>query len=119
MEKFVSWFDIFANDFDRAVKFYSEVFEVKLVISECESEKMACFPNGAGAISQAKGFKPSEDGVLLSLNAGKDIEAALKRIVERGGKIVIPKTKLQVEGLGYFAVFIDCEGNKLGLYGDN
>jgi predicted enzyme related to lactoylglutathione lyase len=29
-----------------------------------------------------------------------------------------PKTKIEVEGKGYFALFIDCEGNKEGLYGN-
>ena len=29
------------------------------------------------------------------------------------------KTKIEAEGRGYFAIFIDCEGNKVGLYGED
>jgi len=54
----------------------------------------------------------------VSFNTGKDLDGTIARILENGGELVIPKTKIQVEGRGYFAVFIDCEGNKVGLYGD-
>jgi predicted enzyme related to lactoylglutathione lyase len=118
MEKFVSWVEIPAVDFNRAVGFYGKVFQMELAVFDCETEKMACFPGGEGAISFAEGFKPSKDGVLVSFNTGKDLEGAINRIAENGGELVIPKTKIQVEGRGYFAVFIDCEGNKVGLYGD-
>lgn len=46
------------------------------------------------------------------------MEGTLHAIVENGGKIIRPKTKIEAEGMGYFALFIDCEGNKLGLYSD-
>ncbi len=118
MEKFISWVEVPAVDFDRAVGFYSNVFKLDLEVFDCETEKMACFPGGEGAISFAEGFRPSKDGVLVSFNTGKDIDGAIGRILENGGEIITPKTKIQVEGRGYFAVFVDCEGNKVGLYGD-
>jgi len=118
MEKFISWVEVPAADFNRAVGFYSKVFKMKLEVFDCETEKMACFPGGEGAISFAEGFRPSKDGVLVSFNTGKDLDGTIARILENGGELVIPKTKIQVEGRGYFAVFIDCEGNKVGLYGD-
>lgn len=119
MEKLVKWVDIPASDFNRAVKFYNAVFQINLRISECSSEKMACFPSGDGAISFSDGFNPSKDGTLVSLNAGKELKATLKRVESSGGQIVHPITKIEVEGLGYFALFIDSEGNRVGLYGDN
>ncbi|WP_415309781.1 hypothetical protein [Candidatus Nitrosocosmicus sp. FF01] len=36
------------------------------------------------------------------------------KITEKGGKIVIPKT--EIPNMGYFTVFLDSEGNMLGLY---
>jgi uncharacterized protein len=34
------------------------------------------------------------------------------------GKIHTPKTKIEAEGKGFFAIIIDSEGNKIGFYTD-
>ena len=116
MEKLISFVEIPAADFERAVEFYSQVMHLELKSVEGEHEKMAFFPGGEGAISYSPGFNPSRDGVLVSLNAGKDLDAVLGRVTAHGGKIERAKTKIQGEGMGYFALFIDSEGNKIGLY---
>lgn len=118
MQKLISWVEIPAADFDRAAKFYASVFNLDLQIVEGGGEKMACFPSGEGAISFAPGFHPSKDGVLVSLNAGNQLEATLARVEKEGGQIIRPKTKIDAEGRGYFALFLDSEGNKVGLYGE-
>jgi len=118
MKKIFYWVEIPAENFDRAVDFYDKLLGIKLEKVECESEKMACLPDDAGAISWAPDFKPSKDGVLASMNCGNDIDGWMKRIEKNGGKIIRPKTKIEVEGRGYFALFIDTEGNRLGLYGE-
>jgi predicted enzyme related to lactoylglutathione lyase len=121
MQNFLRFFEIPAVDFDRAVKFYTEVFDTELSIAEDENEKMACFMDGGkaiGAISLADGFKPSRDGVMVSLYAGEEMDEILKKVLSNDGEIVTSKTKIEVEGLGYFAVMIDSEGNKIGLYSD-
>jgi predicted enzyme related to lactoylglutathione lyase len=46
------------------------------------------------------------------------METAMTSIEKNGGKITRPKTKIEAEGRGYFALFIDNEGNKVGLYSD-
>lgn len=118
MEKIISWVEIPAVNFERAVNFYNAIFNLGLEAIDCGEEKMACFPSGEGAISFAPGFKPSKDGVIVSLNAGKNLEATLEKIVQNGGSVVQPKTKIEAEGRGYFALFTDSEGNRMGLYGD-
>lgn len=118
MAKLISWVEIPATDFERAVSFYKSVLKVDLQTIDCGQEKMACFPDGEGAISFAPGFKPGSDGVLVSFNAGQDLEGAIERVQDNGGKMVQGKTKIEAEDRGYFAVFLDCEGNKVGLYGD-
>jgi uncharacterized protein len=119
MKKLISWVEIPAADFKRAVKFYNKVLKIELQEIDCGTEKMACFPSGEGAISFATGFNPSKEGVLISLNTGSDLDNTIQRIEMNGGRIIQPKTKIQVEGRGYFSLFIDCEGNKVGLYGDS
>jgi hypothetical protein len=118
MEKLIAWVEIPATDFKRAVNFYNNVLGIELQEVDCGTEKMACFPSGEGAISWAPGFNPSKDGVLVSLNTGYEIDETMKRILSNGGSIVHPKTKIEAEGRGYFALFTDSEGNKVGLYGD-
>jgi len=54
---------------------------------------------------------------LISLNVD-EINKTLTMIEKNGGKTIRPKTKIQAEGRSYFAIFIDCEGNRVGLYSD-
>ena len=121
MKNLVAFFEIPAANFDRAVKFYEAVLNIKLSVMDCETEKMAFFPeeNGkcSGSISWAKDFNPSKDGVLVSLYV-ENMEAAVAIIEKNGGEITCPKTKIEAEGMGYFALFIDSEGNRVGLYSD-
>lgn len=118
MEKLIAWVEIPASDFERAVKFYNSVFNFNLEAADYGKEKMACFPSGEGAISFAPGFKPSKNGVLVSLNTGNNIDDTIKLIKQNGGEVVQSKTKIEGEGRRYFATFIDSEGNKVGIYGE-
>ncbi len=123
MKRLVSFFEIPVHDFNRAIRFYEQVLDVQLEIMEGETEKMAFFPKEEGecpgAISwTADGsFRPSGDGVLISLSC-ENMEQALDTVTARGGRILFPKTRIQAEGRGYFSLFMDSEGNKLGLYSD-
>ena len=118
MDKLIAWVEIPAKDMEKTVNFYNQVLGLNLEIQDFGSEKMACFPSGEGAISQAPGFEPGSVGVLVSLDAGKDLDGALQRVRDAGGEILTEKTAIEAEGRGYFAIFKDLEGNKLGLYGD-
>nr|NQU91622.1 VOC family protein [Bacteroidota bacterium] len=118
MKNLISWVEIPATDFKRAVMFYNAILGLDLQEVDCGEEKMACFPTGEGAIFFAPDFNPSKDGVIVSLNTENDLDNTIIRIENNGGKIIYPKTKIQAEGRGYFALFIDSEGNRMGLYGD-
>lgn len=116
----ISFFEIPSRDFRRTVDFYQRVFQVELAVAECETEKMAFFSGGPdkvpwGAISYGEGFLPSADGVLIHLKV-RDIDSTLEAVEKNGGTVVCPKTKIECEGMGSFALFRDCEGNRLGLH---
>lgn len=102
---------------ERAVNFYNRVLGLDLEILDFGKEKMACFPGDEGAISLATDFQPSKDGVLVSLNVEERMDEVLGLVEKNGGRIVQQKTKIEAEGRGYFALFIDSEGNRLGFYG--
>jgi len=123
MKNLVAFFEIPAENFERAVKFYESVLGVQFdALCDCETEKMAFFPEEndqcPGAISWAKDFRPSKDGVLIHFQV-ENMETAMTTIEKNGGKIIQAKTKIEAEGRGYFSLFIDSEGNRLGLYSDN
>jgi predicted enzyme related to lactoylglutathione lyase len=122
MKNPVAFFEIPAADFRRAVKFYESVLGVSLdAVCDCETEKMAFFPAGndlyPGAVSWAENFRPSKDGVLIYFQV-ENMEKTLTAIERNSGKITRTKTKIEAEGRGYFALFIDSEGNRVGLYSD-
>lgn len=119
MKNVFYWVEIPAVDFERAVHFYSQLLGVKLEGLDFGTEKMACLPNDAGAIFWAPNYKPSKDGVLVSLNAGTDLDGWIERVIANGGTLDRPKCKIEAEGRGSFALFIDTEGNRLGLYGED
>lgn len=116
MEKFITWVDIPTADFDRALNFYNQVFKLEMQTIDCGSEKMACFPNGEGAIYYSADSAPSAGGAIVNFVVPDGIKEALERACKLGAKVIIPKTKIEVEGRGYFANIIDSEGNRIGLY---
>ena len=119
MKKVISWVEIPATNMERAINFYNALLGLDLKLLDFGDEKMACFPNDEGAISQSPGFKPSQNGVLVSLNMADNLDAAIRTVQEKGGSVLQQKTKIEAEGRGYFAIFVDCEGNRMGLYGDS
>ena len=86
-----------------------------------EVNAMAFFPATkgiGGAIIAGPGSVPSDTGPLIYLNGGNDLGDVLNKVEEAGGRIVMPKTLIS-EDAGYFAIFIDCQGNKLALHSNN
>jgi predicted enzyme related to lactoylglutathione lyase len=114
----ISWFEIPAVNFQQSVDFYSKIFAIEMEKNLDDNYAMAFFPSRkgiGGAIVKGPGSIPSDTGPLLYLNAGKDLNEVLKRVEPAGGRIVMPKTFISEES-GYFAIFIDSEGNKLALH---
>lgn len=120
MKKLLNFFEIPAKDFQRAVNFYEELLGIELKACDCGKEKMAFFPekefNIHGAISFAKDFNPSKDGSLIYFNTNLKLDLLLQKLKNMGGDILKEKTKIEVEGGGYFALVLDSEGNRIGLY---
>jgi uncharacterized protein len=113
------WFEIPAIDFGRAVSFYEQVFKVKLNHEEMGSFRYGVFPHAGEAVSgcviQGDGYAPSAMGSVVYLNGSNDLSEPLARVEQSGGKVVVGKTKISDE-VGYFAQFLDTEGNRVGLY---
>lgn len=125
MDTALHWFEIPTSDIDRAQQFYERIFQIKMQNLDNANLKMRLFPGGSpgkgvsGSITQAEGFyTPSEThGPLLYLNANPDVQLVLDRIEGAGGKVVLGKTQISEE-FGFMALFIDSEGNRLGIHSD-
>jgi len=116
--KVVTWFEIPVLDIDRATAFYNSIFSIEMDISDNGEFVMAFFPAAdgiAGALVVGPGCVPSDTGPLLYLNGDPDLDKILSGIESAGGRVILPKT-LVTEEAGYFALFMDTEGNRLALH---
>ncbi|MTI22907.1 VOC family protein [Fulvivirga sp. RKSG066] len=122
MANAISWFEIPANDLNRACDFYAKVLSQDVHTQDINGLTMGFLHNGedgvGGALVKGEGYLPSAEGALVYLNGGEDLSAPLSKVEEFGGQVVLPKTKISDE-IGYFAIFIDSEGNKVAFHSPN
>lgn len=117
----INWFEIPVNDMERAQKFYEEIFGFGLVPMDMPGMPMRMFPiDDMGGVGGALIFSqefcaPSADGTMIYFNGNPDLSAALDKVEAAGGRVVMPKTEIDPE-IGFMAVFIDTEGNRIGLH---
>tara|TARA_R110001592_G_scaffold60806_3_gene185196 strand:+ start:92938 stop:93387 length:450 start_codon:yes stop_codon:yes gene_type:complete len=119
MKSHVSIFEIPATDISRAVDFYQAILGIPIEKMEMQGVEMGVFPYEdqmvTGVIMKGEGYKPSAEGTTLYLNGGDNLHSILNKVEENGGKIIVPKTA-HADDSGFFALFLDTEGNKLGLH---
>ena len=122
MKNYISFFEIPTTDFDRAKKFYQSILNVRIEEVEMDGTLMGLLPNNgknvSGAIIKGDGYIPSTEGVIIYLNGGDNLQITLDKIEPSGGKIILQKTHIGPE-MGFYAMFIDTEGNKLALLSTN
>lgn len=119
----ISWFELPTVDLGRAQKFYESIFDIEMMPIDLPNIQMRMFPledmqNGVGgALCKAEGFFKSSatDGPLIYLDANPDVQNILDKVEAAGGKIIVPKTEISPE-YGFMGVFIDTEGNRVGLH---
>ncbi len=119
----IGWVEVPVTDMDRAIRFYQTVFDFKIERQQLGPLDMGWFPwveDGLGAsgslVYHKEMYKPSNDGVLIYFTAHSgDLQNELDRVEGAGGQVLQPKT-LITEEIGYMAVFIDSEGNRVALH---
>ena len=118
----VEHFEIPADNVERATKFYMKVFKwelnpvpgvkyTRLLTIRVDPKVVLPMPfevNGA-IIKRTK--EVTNPVVTITV---MDMDDALKRIVQEGGKIIVSKTEFG--NRGYTAYFSDTEGNVMGLW---
>lgn len=118
----INWFEIPVTEMERAKEFYETIFGIKMQTIEMLGNIESFFPNSqnmegkvSGALVKGPNHKSSAEGVLIYLNANPDIQAVIDRIEPSGGKVLLPRTMI-TEDIGYMAIFLDTEGNRVALH---
>ena len=119
----ISWFEIPATDLNRATKFYETIFDTQLIPMDMPEIKMRMFALtdmmsgvGGAVVDSGGSHKPSAThGPLIYLNGSPDLQIVLDRVEPAGGEVLMPKTEITPE-YGYMALFLDTEGNRIGLH---
>ncbi|MEO6910120.1 MAG: VOC family protein [Edaphobacter sp.] len=114
----INWFEIPCEDLDRATTFYETLLGAKMH-RENLGNPMSIFVSdqaGTGGTLVKRTFqKPGANGPMVYLNCDGDLDAALARVPEAGGLVLMPKTAVP-GGYGHFACLRDTEGNHIGLH---
>lgn len=121
----INWFEIPVADFERAVQFYEAVLDKQLFINdsrETMGSMLGVFPHdgqigGCLVHNPEYGYTPSDQGALVYFTITEGLDAAMERVTDAGGEVLLPKTALgENAGGGFVAWARDTEGNKVGFY---
>jgi predicted enzyme related to lactoylglutathione lyase len=110
-------FEIPADDPARAKRFYAELFGWSFLdeIPGFEGYHMFTTPAGqegmGGAIGKRGESAPEKLRTYVDVNS---VESSLAHARDLGATVVLEKT--EVPGQGWYAVFVDPEGNELALW---
>lgn len=119
MQRIINWFEIPATDFERACAFYERVFAITLRREKTPGMTMGVFPHTdpatGGAVSCGEQLKPGANGIVIYLDGGDDLAVPLARAEAAGAKVLLPKMQIDPE-IGSIALFLDSEGNRIGLH---
>lgn len=119
MNSYLSIFEIPATDISRAIHFYQAILGIEIERLDFPEIEMGLLPCQnqmiTGVIMKGEGYQPSANGVTIYLNGGDNLQTILDKVEEYGGEIIITKTP-HADEVGFFAIFHDSEGNKIGLH---
>ncbi|MEO5788398.1 MAG: VOC family protein [Gelidibacter sp.] len=118
----IVWFEIYVDDMNRASKFYETVLGTKLerLMSPTSDEiEMKSFSGdmntygASGALVKMEGMKAGGNSTVVYFGS-KDCNIEEQRIEKAGGKILNPK--MSIGKHGFITMFMDTEGNMIGLH---
>ncbi|MEO8885303.1 MAG: VOC family protein [Mucilaginibacter sp.] len=119
MANAINWFEIPAKNFERAKTFYETVLGIDMMMP-FPGTKYAMFPADmqqgevGGGLVEEEGYEPSQQGSLIYLNGGNDLDVPLAKVEAAGGKVTLPKTSIGENG--FTARFTDTEGNRVAFH---
>jgi len=118
----VGWFDIYVDDIDRAQTFYESVLQTTLAPMgdpNNASVQMRAFEDdfashgAGGALVKLEYAKPGPGGSMVYFTCD-DCEVEQGRVEAAGGSIARPK--FSIGDHGFVSLFMDSEGNMVGVH---
>ena len=119
----IIWFDIPADDLERAKKFYSALFGWKIApfpgVTSPEAQNYLHIDTGGPDASPDGGLmkRMHPQQPITNYIAVPSVTTFMAKVRKLGGKACVPKTA--VMQMGYFAVCKDTEGNTFALWERN
>ena len=109
-------FEFNTSDPERSDAFFSEVFGWKVSKWEGGPDYWLATTGPEGDVGIDGAIMRSQDGTPRTVNTIEvaSVDEAAERVAAAGGQVVVPKQA--IPGMGYFAQFRDCEGNRVGLW---
>ena|SRR5579864_5249362 len=109
--------ELSATDPQAASQFYKDIFDWQITVAPEFDYHMFQAEGGPGG-GFVKVGSPSDGvskvGDVLIYLGSDDIDADLRKVEARGGKTVTPK--MEIPQTGWFGVFTDPSGNRIGLF---
>ena len=108
-------FEIFADEPERAAKFYTEVFgwQIQSWGGPVDYWLATTGPEDEPGINGAIARRMPEASATVNTIDVPDADAFMEKVTAMGGKVVTPK--MTVPGVGYMAYCLDTEGNPFGI----
>ncbi len=119
MKNPVCYFEIPVTDLERAIAFYSAVFEYQFERVNIDGNEMALFPASdkasgiTGALAKGDSYIPGKQGARIYFSV-VSIKETLQKVKHAGGEVLYPETS--VGAYGSVAEFEDSEGNCIALH---
>lgn len=115
------WAEISVIDMKRAVAFYQTHFGLTFkheVMNDMEMSiaETANISDPSFALLKHNMMVPSRDGSTVYLHLSLTLEDKVNEIKAAGVEILLPPMPIKEGECGYIAIFIDSEGNKVGLW---
>jgi uncharacterized protein len=118
MKHLTNWIEIPVTDMKRAISFYGKILGIEFYEMTIGNITYAIFPSedkfNCGTLALGEYYKPCAEGVTIYLDGGDDLNKILKKVTPAGGVVIAEKMFLSKEA-GYIGMFMDTEGNKIGL----
>ena len=114
-------FEVYADDVDRASKFYGDVFGWTVTKIELDGGNAYWLidtgDEPAEGINGGMMPRPTPEAINTVVLDVPSVDEYVGKITAGGGTLLVPK--FAVPGVGYAAYFRDTEGNPFGIFEDN
>ncbi|QLE84944.1 VOC family protein [Shewanella sp. Scap07] len=115
------WGEIPVADMARATAFYQQHFDVEFKHQDSDDMQMAIIATQdpqAASVGLVKHpmMQPSGDGSVVYLHLSEQLSPLVAKLTQAKVNIVLPVMPINDGECGYIALFVDSEGNKVGLW---